>query len=128
MPRGRQGGHYLTVSGTSILIGRGVYEQADSPRYLFATWDDTSVTLHREEDYETKGQGIYKIVLSSEGNGNGKGSPRITAKALVEGAGLVPGRYYPTSVTSTQITFSKTPMLTPDVYKKHVKDGGGVEQ
>jgi hypothetical protein len=126
MARGRPGTHYVTVSGTSILIGRGLYEQAESPPYIFATWDDESVTLHREEEYETKGQGIYRIVLAGEGKGN----PRITAKALVEGAGLVPGRYFPTLVDSTRIIFPKTPMLMPETYtpKKPALDDEEVEE
>ena len=73
---------------------------------MFVTWDADHVTLHREEDYEAKGQGIYKVFLS----GNGAGTPRIDSKRVVEGAGLSSGRYLVTHVDEDRITFSKTPL------------------
>ncbi len=113
---GRKPSNFITVcNGAVILFGGNVMERARMPPYLYATWDTATVTLHREEDYEAKQQGIYKVGWSGGGKGQ-RGQARITAKPIVAGAGLVDGRYVPISVDEDTIKFSVTPAQVPEQY------------
>ncbi len=113
----RKPSNYVTVSdGQNIAFGGQVMERAAYPEYLYAEWSGDQVTLHREEDYERKQQGIYKVGWS--GGARGKGAQaRISAKPIIEGAGLVDGRYLPISVDEQKIVLSLTPVQAPEDYR-----------
>ena len=112
----RKPSNFVTVSdSTSINFGGQVMARANHPQYLYAEWDQESVTLYREEDYETKRQGIYKITWAGGTKGKG-GVARISARAVIEGAGLPDGRYIPLSVDEDKIVLGLTPAQAPEDY------------
>jgi hypothetical protein len=114
---GRKPSNFITISnGEIILFGGGVMERANNPKYLYAEWHGDRVLLHREEDYEAKRQGIYKVGWS--GSKNGRAQARITARQVVEDAGLANGRYTPISVDEDTIIFPTTPVQTPENYSR----------
>ena len=114
----RKPSNFVTVkNGEVITIGGKVMERAGYPKYLYIEWDANQVTLSREEDYEMKKQGIYRIGWGGGEPGRG-GQARISAKPIVEGAGLADGRYVPISVDEDKIVLSLTPFQTPDQYQK----------
>jgi hypothetical protein len=107
---------FITISNsTNIGFGGQVMERAGYPEYLYAEWDQDRVTFYREEDYETKRQGIYKITWAGGVRGKG-GMARISGRAIIEGAGLVDGRYVPISVDEDKIVLPLTPAQTPEEY------------
>jgi hypothetical protein len=122
----RKPSNFVTVSdGKTIGFGGLVMERAGYPEYLYAEWSADQVTLYREVDYERKHQGIYKVGwIGGEKRKGGTG--RITAKPIVEGAGLVDGRYVPISVDEDKIVISLTPSQTPENYIVQKKDEGNV--
>jgi hypothetical protein len=108
--------NFVTVKdGAVITFGGRVMERANYPKFLFAEWTADQVILRREEDYETRKQGIYKVGLG----GSGVGQARISAKPIVEGAGLADGRYIPIHVDEDTIILSTTPSQTPDQYARN---------
>ena len=113
----RKPSNFVTVSdGQNIAFGGQVMERANYPEYLYAEWSGDQVTLYREEDYEGKQQGIYKVGWS--GGTRGKGAQaRISAKPIIEGAGLVDGRYLPISVDEDKIVLSLMPVQVPEEYR-----------
>ena len=113
----RKASHFVSIKdGELITFAGGVMERAGSPRFLFAEWSADRVTFKREEDYEGKQQGIYKVGWAGRVNGQG-GQARITARPIVQGAGLEDGRYIPIHVDEDSIVIPTTPVLTPDQYK-----------
>jgi hypothetical protein len=114
----RKPSNFVTVrEGEVITIGGQVMERAGYPMYLYIEWDANHVTLAREEDYERKHQGIYRVGWGGGKPGQG-GQARISAKPIVEGAGLADGRYVPISVDEDKIVIPLTPFQTPDQYAK----------
>jgi hypothetical protein len=112
--------NFITIKNGKVLtLGGLVMERAGYPKYLYGEWAGDRVTLYREEDYEMKRQGIYKVGWGGGGSKVGKGQARISSKPLIEGAGLVDGRYVPISVDEDKIVFSTTPYQIPEQHSHH---------
>jgi hypothetical protein len=119
----RKPSNFITVSdGQNIAFGGQVMERAGYPEYLYAEWSGDQVTLYREEDYEGKQQGIYRVGWSGGPRGKG-GQARISAKPIVEGAGLADGRYLPISVDEDKIVLPLTPVQAPEEYRIKQDEG-----
>jgi hypothetical protein len=120
----RKPSNFITViKGKIIAFGGQIMERAGYPEYLYAEWSGDQVTLYREEDYEMRKQGIYKMSWAGGDRGKG-GQARINAKPIVEGAGLADGRYLPISVDEDKIVLGLTPIQTPEDYSTQKQDEG----
>jgi hypothetical protein len=119
----RKPSNFITISdGKIVSFGGQVMERAAWPDYLYVKWEQDRVTFYREEDYEMRNQGIYKVGFVGGPKGKG-GKARISAKPIIEEAGLVDGRYLPISVDEDKIVIGLTPVQEPDEYRIKQDEG-----